>query len=138
MKKVVLFSSITLVVLLMIMRESLNVLVGCDSNMFCYRYFELIHNVLLFTPIILFFSLLTYQLKDAVFNAWWVFARYATPLAFALLIIINSKVLHPSTAGSMGMGDIVLHAYDMIATISVFILFSVGSLIQIFRGYRKG
>lgn len=104
---------------------------------FCFRYLELIFNLSLFFPIILFFSLLTYRMSDSVFTAWWKFARYAIPIGFILLAIIFSGILHGSTAGSLGMGDFMNKVIDFYSAVLIYVLFILGSCVQIYRGRKK-
>jgi hypothetical protein len=95
-------------------------------------------DIFLFSPIILVFSLLTYKMKNVVFLSWWKFAKWAIPVIFFLLYLINIGALHPGLSGGvMGMGDIYAQAADLIASISLYIIFVTGSLIQIYRGWNR-
>ena len=89
-----------------------------------------IHNILLFFPLVLTFSILTYYLPKKYFVSWWKFARFAIPLVFIVITIINLQ-LHHTPGGWMNMD----HAFDRLFTWIIFILFTLGSLIQIVRGY---
>ena len=95
------------------------------------QYLEVFFNSLIFFPIILFFSLLTYKLGEKVFIAWWKFARFAIPLVFALVVIINLR-LHHTPGGWLNMDTQI----DSMLVIAIYGIFALGSLIQIYRGYK--
>jgi hypothetical protein len=104
----------------------------CD-NVFlknCLGNFEFVHNVLLFAPVVLFFSLLTYKMRDSVFTYWWKFARVGVPITLLIVTVVNLE-LHHNPAGEMqGILDVPF-------LFLVNAIFIIGSLIQIYRGYRK-
>lgn len=87
------------------------------------------HNVLLFMPFILFFSFITYFAPDRIFQSWWKFARVAAPVVLVLSFLINLE-LHHNPAGEMQ------NIFDAPALWTLYIVFSVGSLIAVYRGYR--
>ena len=85
---------------------------------------------LLFFPFVLLFSLITYKMPERIYQVWWVFAKYAIPIILMLSIYINSGVFNDPTDWMNG----VLEVFLLIALYSIFTL---GSLIQIYRGWRK-
>jgi len=100
----------------------------CD--IYCGKSLGEFHNVFLFFPFLLFFSLLTYKLPERVFQSWWRFARIGAPIVLALAFLINLE-LHHSPGGDLQ------HIFDAPALWLLYILFSLGSLISIFVGWRK-
>ncbi len=100
-------------------------------EIYCGSAINKYQNISLFFPIILFFSLITYKLKDSVFSAWWKFARFAIPVVFLLSFII-SLGLHHSPGGFFNMDD----SIDLIRYFVIYTVFVLGSLIQIYRGYK--
>lgn len=79
----------------------------------------------------LFFSLVTYKAPEMVFATWWKFAQWTTPVIFVVSIVINLGYFH-SDGGFLNMNDTV----DQVLLGFMYILFTIGSIIQIIRGYR--
>ena len=128
-KIILLISSLAIFLLVIIKYTNYSSLL---KEIFGRQWMEIIFNTLIFTPLILFFSLLTYWLPQVIFNSWWKFARLAIPIVFVLVIIIN---LRPHSPGGWMNLD---NEIDLLLVGVVYGLFTLGSLIQIIRGfYRK-
>lgn len=128
--QIILFVSLLASVGMMVAREG--VLLGlCDSVDFsCRSAFDLAERILLFGPFILFFSILTNLMPPKVFVEWWKFAKYSIPTILLLSVAINLE-LHHSPAGQwQGM-------FDAPALVLLYLIFTVGSVVQIIRGYRQ-
>jgi len=86
-----------------------------------------------FAGIVALFGILLYRQQDIIYKAWWSFARWSIPLVLFIIFIINLELHH--TPGGW---------FNMDATIDRFVvsvlygLFVIGSLMQIYRGYRGG
>lgn len=132
-KNIILILSIIGVCVLVFLRYSgiLDFLYENHRSSFATRNFEILHNTFLFFPFIFIFSLITYKLPQSVFAAWWKFARMAIPVIFILSIMINMGVLH-SNGGFFNMDN----NFDLAALILLYSIFTIGSIIQIVRGYR--
>lgn len=100
-------------------------------NFYCGPAINTYQNTFLFFPFIFFFSVVTYKLPQRVFIAWWKFARVAITVIFVLSIMINMGVLH-SNGGFFNMDN----NFDLAALIFLYSVFTIGSTIQIVRGYR--
>lgn len=101
------------------------------------QYLEMISNFLVFFPSVLFFVLLTYKMPDRVFRSWWEYAKIAIPVTFITSLLISLDVFHSGTPGGNGWLpslDQVINLFFIILTI---FLFTLGSLIQIYRGYIR-
>ena len=98
----------------------------------CFKNLEFINNLLLFFPFILFFSLLTYKMPTEIFNKWWKFARITIPTVLLLSAVINSGYFH-HPGGFFNMDN----QFDLLMLLSLYGLFVLGSLVSIYRGYRK-
>ena len=83
-----------------------------------------------FSIISLVFYISVSILPKKYFVSWWKFARFAIPLIFIVITIINLQ-LHHTPGGWMNMD----HAFDRLFTWMIFILFTLGALSQIIRGY---
>lgn len=93
-------------------------------------WFNVIHEISFFFPIILFFSVLTYKLPDQVFNAWWAFARFAIPIIFILVTLIKMGVHHDPYGTWQDILDIPM-------MIALYIIFAIGSLVQMARAFYR-
>lgn len=103
---------------------------GLLSPFYEFEYLELIFNVSLFFPFILLFSLITYFAPERVFAAWWKFAKFAIPVIFVLLLIVNLGLLH-------GKNDAWPALIDIPALIFLYSVFTLGSIWQIWKGWRS-
>jgi len=102
-------------------------------EIYCGPAINKYQDVFLFFPLILFFSLLTYKMKDSAFKAWWQFAKWAIPIIFlASFIIAQGYNNHPGDWLHLD------YAIDLAMYIAMYSIFILGSTIQIFRGYNAG
>jgi hypothetical protein len=116
-------------------------LISSDVERFLNTYFlgysspdviKLILGAVIFCPVFLFFSIITYKMPSKAFEYWWKFARYAIPLVFILSIPISIGLFH-SPGGFFNLDDLTdFFLYALLA-----VLFTIGSIIQIIRGYRQ-
>lgn len=100
--------------------------------LFGSRLLEVIFNTLTFFPLILLFSLVTVSLPKTTFIAWWKFARFALPLSLGLIVLINLR-LHHNPGGWMNLDS----AIDFFLVSIIYGIFSIGSAIAIYRGYKQ-
>jgi len=100
----------------------------CD--IYCSEATGYYHRSLIFFYFIFFFSTVTYFSPERVFQSWWKFARVAAPVVFILAFIINLE-LHHSPVGEFQ------NMFDAPALVLLYLIFTVGSVIQIVRGCRQ-
>lgn len=105
----------------------------CEKmNHGCITKYNILHNSYYIFALVLVFSIVTYRAPERVFIAWWKFARFAIPAAFLLSIPVNLGLFH-EPGGFMNMDDLT----DFVLLGFVYVLFIIGSVIQIIRGYRQ-
>jgi hypothetical protein len=102
---------------------------------YCNPLIDQYQNVFLFFPAI--FIMCIFSWNKYIFHRWWSFAKFTIPVCFLLLLAINYGVLETPTQGSFGFGSLVNSAINFWASVLVYSFFILGSLIQIFRGYRE-
>jgi hypothetical protein len=100
-----------------------------------WQSLDRIFKLLLVFPCVLFFSLVTFKLPDRIYRSWLHFAQIAIPLTLLILLGISLGVLHSSAAGSFGWGSIFNRLVDGLFITILLFLFTLGSSIQIYRGY---
>jgi len=105
-------------------------LLGLLTPLYWFEYLELIFNVSLFFPFILFFLLGTYFAPERVFAAWWKFARIAIPAIFIPILLINLELHH---GPQVKMPEL----FDIPALIFLYSVFTIGSVWQIWKGWRS-
>lgn len=101
----------------------------CD--IYCSEATGHYHRSFIFFYFILFFSLATYFTPERIFQSWWRFTRIAAPIVLILAFVINLE-LHHNPAGEMQ------NIFDAPALWVLYVIFSIGSLVAIYRGYRRG
>ncbi|MCA9357475.1 hypothetical protein KC872_04650 [Candidatus Kaiserbacteria bacterium] len=130
--KILFFSLVGLVFMFIAMNSTL--LNICEETSYvCRTNMDFWEHIFYFFPFILFFSLLTFKLKDSVFNAWWKFARVAIPVIFLISLYINLKS-NPNGGGWFSIEDQV----SLIELVILYSVFVIGSTIQIYRGHKGG
>lgn len=108
-----------------------NLIQICElSNYDCRDVVNIFGRTLLFFPLILFFSLITYFMPPRVFTTWWNFAKYSIPIILVLSFIINAGLHHNSTGQWQDI-------FDLPMLFILYGVFVIGSLVQIIRGFRK-
>lgn len=128
-KKLVLVSSILGVLVLVVLFNTKEFGV---CSIYCGSGIDKYQDIFIFFPILLFYSLLTFKMNDLVFTTWWKFARIAVPLILLITFIISLE-LHHSPGGWFNIDD----AVDMALQFGLYTVFTIGSFIQIYRGYKK-
>ena len=102
----------------------------CDSYSCRQSVDGVLASVLILSVLVFFFSLVACKTPKRVGQQWWSFAKYVIPVVFVLSVLINSGV-HHNPAGQWQ--DIL----DIPILLTLYGLFVIGSLVQIWRGYRK-
>lgn len=109
---------------------------ACYSNKYC----DIINNfinqdnltIIYIMPFVFLFSLLTYKMRDEVFQAWWKFARWFVPVIVLMTWLINSQDGGSGLAGAIGGG------FDIFILGIFYAVFAIVSLVKIILAYRKG
>lgn len=130
MKKIILNTSVIGSVVLLFFRYPI-VIGWCAADDYsCRKISDNIEQILYFFPIILIIVLAIYKLSDTVFVYWWKFARWAIPSIFLLSLVINLELHHNPTGQWQDM-------FDLLALLLMYAIFIIGSIVQIYRGYRN-
>ncbi len=86
---------------------------------------------LIFLAIPLFLlSLITYRMKDEVFQAWWRFARWFVPVIIAVTLFVQNA----GGGGGWGMNG---GAFDAFFIGIFYVIFIITSLVKIMNAYLK-
>lgn len=83
------------------------------------------------TSFIISFALSFVSIK--IYSNWWRFARIAIPVIFIISTIINLGLHHTSHGVLMNMDYI----FDIPILTTMYMVFIIGSLVQIVRGYLR-
>jgi hypothetical protein len=70
--------------------------------------------------------------KEKCFQKWWRFAWWGGPLTIGVIMLVNAG-FHHTAGGFMNLSDM----FDDDLTLLAYIFFSVGSIVQIWRGYKS-
>lgn len=132
MKRIILFLSVLGFGALLVTRYPVQFDICAELDYYCMIYSDRIENILYFIPFVLFFSILTYFTRESVFTAWWRFARVSIPVILIISTIIGMQ-LHHNSYGLFNMDNL----FDIPALLLMYGIFILGSLIQIWRGYKR-
>lgn len=131
MKGIILFLSVMGLVSMIITNMSVEFGICAKKDGDCLIFWDMIENNLHFTVFIFPFALITFLSSKKIFISWWRFARIAIPLIFILIYIINLE-LHHQSGGYMSFD----YEMDFLLKLIMYFTFTIGSIIQIVRGYR--
>lgn len=119
----------TILLLLMRSKDIWDTLVASGFVNLIDKNFETVHNVLAFFPVVLFFGALALFRSNSAFQAWSKFSNIAVPAVLIIVFILGLN-LHHSSGGFMNLdGDI-----DMLFVLFLYLVFIIGSIVQIIRG----
>ncbi len=128
MKKILSFFGVVIVSLLLIDHFQLYV---CDTYRCRASSDALLLGVLILSSLS-FLSALVLSLSPTLFTKWWKFARVAIPLILVISIGINLQ-LHHTSRGFFNMDDM----FDIPVHVLMYSIFIIGSVVQVWRGYRQ-
>ncbi|MBP6033996.1 MAG: hypothetical protein KA537_00795 [Candidatus Moranbacteria bacterium] len=88
--------------------------------------------VLLYPFFIIFLlSLITYRMRDEVFQAWWRFARWFVPII--ILVTFLQNMAHQQG----GLGGVAQGAFDFAVLSFLYLVFILVSSIKIIRAHKR-
>lgn len=138
MRKIILIGSLVGVIAMLIFINSVDLGLCSYSDYSCREAFDLMEHLLYFTIPVFILIAIVYPMKSPVFTAWWKFAKWAIPVIFFLLFLINTGVLHPGRSGGMmGWGGLFDEVIDLYSSVALYAIFVIGSFVQIYRGYGQ-
>lgn len=82
-------------------------------------------------PLVLLFSLLTYKMKEEVFQAWWRFSRWFVPIIVMVTFFLSVA------PGQSGFAAVAAQSFNFLILAILYITFILISLIKIVRAYRR-
>ena len=94
------------------------------------NYDGILLNWLVFLVLNLFFLVLIFLIARSSYKKWWSFSKYASPLVIIIISFISLGV-HHNPIGQLQ------NIFDIPILITVYLIFILGSIIQIIRGYQS-
>ena len=135
-KKIVVLISVLGSVAAFVANNSVNLGLCLKPQIDCRTSYDTAEHIFYFFPVLLLVSIFSLLVSDS-WGHWFRFAKFAAPACFVMIVAINLGVLHTSTYGTFGWGSMLNQTYDFVGLGLAYGIFVVGSLVQIFRGYRK-
>lgn len=80
-----------------------------------------------------FLSLITYRMKEEVFQAWWGFAWWWVLVIIAVTLFLQNA----GGGGGIGISGAVSGAFDVLVIGILYVILVVTSLVKILRAYPK-
>ena len=88
-------------------------------------------NFIFLIPIFIF-SLITYKMRQEVFQSWWRFARWFAPVIILVTFLINSQ----RQSGGMGISGAIRSSFNLFIIGIFYAIFIITSTIKIILTYR--
>jgi hypothetical protein len=134
-QKIIFFVSFTVILMTFMSMEELGIcrnLLGIKSGCLI-KIKDLYENLFLIFSISIFpFSLITYPMKEQVFQRWFRFAVWAVPA-----LVIAFFVFPTSVRGGFGIGSMITEGFNTIILIILFSAFFITSIVKIIRAYKE-
>lgn len=122
-----LFSGLIILVLLI---DASNFRGLCHTSTCIFAISSILQGFFIFSVLNLFIIFILKWLPQTAFQYWWRFARFAIPVILILTTIINSGIHHNPTGQLQNI-------FDVPALILLYSIFTLGSIVQIARGYKQ-
>ena len=110
---------------------------SCYVNKFCNKVGDILSQdnltVIFIVPFLFFFSLITYKMREGVFQAWWRFARWFVPVIMLVMFFQNIQ----SRSAGMGLSGVASGAFDFLVQIILYTIFIMVSIVKIVLAYRR-
>ncbi|MBI5230420.1 MAG: hypothetical protein HY981_03930 [Candidatus Magasanikbacteria bacterium] len=143
-KKIVLVASLAMLVFVLIISNPLtfgfcqSISEWGDGTKYCNYSYNVVDTLAEETSFYGFFlsipllilSLITYKMRDEVFQAWWRFARWWVPVIIAVTLFVQNA----GGGGGWGMNG---GAFDAFFIGIFYVIFIIVSLVKIVRAYLK-
>jgi hypothetical protein len=126
----ILLISIFGIIAYIIFRNSVSLDICNSLDYACRTSLDSFEKAFLFFPFLLFFSLLTYKLPETIFRSWYRYVSVVAPIVLAISLFINLGLHHDPNGAWQNI-------FDSTALWALYILFSIGSIIAIWIGWRK-
>jgi hypothetical protein len=130
MKKIVLWTSVAILGILAVVDTMGGPQICGIGNLACRTNLEDILTLFYPIPVLFLLSLITYKMRDQVFHAWWVFARWWVPVIIFVTLLLNSA---GGGGGYVGMGA----AFDGFIYLILYGVLIIVSLVKIVRAHKK-
>jgi hypothetical protein len=132
MKKVITLISAVGTSIIFIGRNSIELGLCSEADNACRSSLYSIGEISYFFPLILLFSLIIYWLPVQVFKSWLKFLLVWGPITIIVTTLVHLQ-WHHRGGGIMNMDNI----FDVPIILTMYGVFVLGSLIQIYRGWNR-
>jgi len=106
----------------------------CEKSAYdCRKISDSIQMILGILPFLLFFSLITYKMREEVFQSWWRFARWFVPVIMLVTFLVNSQ----GRSGGMGISGVISSSFNLFIIGIFYAIFIITSAIKIVLAYRR-
>lgn len=102
-----------------------------DVSYGCRRTADTVQVLVAIFPFVFLFSLITYKMREEVFQAWWRFAVWFVPV-----IMVVTYLLYSGHRQS-GFGGVSQGAFEFLILVILYAIFILTSLIRIILAHRR-
>jgi len=105
----------------------------CEKSAYdCRKISDSIQIILSVFSLVFIFSLITYKMRQEVFQSWWRFVRWFAPVIILVTFLINSQ----RQSGGMGISGAIRSSFNLFIIGIFYAIFIITSTIKIILTYR--
>jgi hypothetical protein len=108
---------------------------SCGNAKLCNKIGDVLNQdnltLIFIIPFVFLLSLITYKMREEVFQAWWNFARWFVPIIIIVTYLINSAHQQGGFAG------VAQGAFEFLILFVFYALFIIITLVRIILAYRR-
>jgi len=105
----------------------------CEKSAYdCRKISDSMQMILSIFSLVFIFSLITYKMRQEVFQSWWRFARWFAPVIILVTFLINSQ----RQSGGMGISGAIRSSFNLFIIGIFYAIFIITSMIKIILTYR--
>lgn len=109
----------------------------CGANQLCNKVGDILNQdnliIISMMPFVFFFSLITYKMRDEVFEHWMKFAVWFVPA----MIVLSYLILGGASSGGLGIESVYGGAFDAFLFMILYGIFIGVSLYRIVSKYKQ-
>lgn len=129
LKKIILLGSLVGTATIFILKNPVELTFCLETEYLCRMKYGIAEETFYIFPIVLLFSVITYNLSGLVFYEWFKFARITVPILVLASLLQSFSIYYPQGFRLIDLDSLLIPF--------LYTFFILGSIMQILRGYYR-